>query len=95
VAVDAAARAAYDEQVKAARPAYPAGVKFAEWENLDPNMKLQVRESVLPIVWAALSALPDPRRVAWEQGYAGGRSDSSVEEGYKMGDSPYPHENPY
>lgn len=68
-AVEAAAKAAYDADVKQRREVFPPGVEFTEWDDLEPTAKLAVREAVLPLVWAALSALPDPRRAAWFAGY--------------------------
>lgn len=52
VAVDAAARVVYEHQTRgiAAAPPYDA---------LDPMQALHLRESVLPLVWAGLEALPD------------------------------------
>lgn len=73
VAVDAAARTAWDLQRKAAEA---AGVPTAgPWENLGPLDQNYYREAVLPLVWAALEALPDRResvleqvRIEWENG---------------------------
>ena len=62
VAVEAAAKRAYDDW-RASHNAHTP-----EWEDLGPVHQLRFREGVLPLVWAALEALPDPRREAWEEG---------------------------
>lgn len=64
VAVDAAARNFYETNVTV-----PEGGSKPSFDDLPATAKLQFRQAVLPIVWAALSALPDPRRVAWFEGY--------------------------
>lgn len=71
VAVDAAARAAYDEEAARAREILPpeAAASIIEWDDLTALDKNDWRESVLKLVWAALAALPDRRRGAWEEGY--------------------------
>lgn len=70
VAVDAAARVAWDRQRKAAES---AGVTTAgDWENLNAMDQNYYREVVLPMVWAALEALPDRRADAWDEGYQDG-----------------------
>lgn len=73
-AVDAAARKAYEDRVARLRRRIPEKVQAelgprTEWVDLPPEIALDWREQVLPIVWAALEALPDPRRAAWELGY--------------------------
>jgi hypothetical protein len=40
---------------------------------------------VLPMVWAAISALPDPRHAAFERGYAAGRVHSTAGNPYPSG----------
>ena len=87
-AVDAAAKDLFERSnPKALTP----------WAELDAGIKLEIRQAVLPIVWAALTDLPDPRYAAFEEGRAAGSSDTAFEaEGY--GNPPglvYPHENPY
>ena len=89
-AVNAAAREVYERLRQARMGDAPT------WDVLDAPTKLPFREAVLPTVWAALTALPDPRYAAWEEGYAGGISDAAFEcEGYGTPPTPYPHENPY
>lgn len=61
MAVEAAAKAYYDSVSKA--PDAPA------WDDLDVMVKLDVRNAVLSVVWAALKALPDPRHGAFLEGY--------------------------
>lgn len=79
-AVDAAAKNFFERAVKA-QGGDPDGVDA--WENQEPTIKNVWRQQVLPIVWAALQALPDPRSTAWLQGlYAGLRG------GYED-DNPY------
>lgn len=56
-AVDAAARAVHDSYRAASEQrGVPAPM---EYDDLPPLAKNQYREQVLPVVWAALSALPD------------------------------------
>lgn len=89
-AVDAGARASYERAVANYADEVPS------WADLDPIQKLALRESVLPLIWAALTDLPDPRYAAWEEGRAAGSSDTAFEsEGYGTPPSSYPHENPY
>lgn len=80
-AVDAAARDAYERYRRTLAPR-----EAPEFDELEANVRLHFREVVLPTVWAALTALPDPRYAAFEQGaasveYAGG--------GVTYGDNPY------
>lgn len=80
LAVDAAARYVYTRSVAN----YAAQVP--PYEELDATRKLEVRESVLGIIWAALGALPDQRHTAWLEGlYCG------LRQGYED-DNPYPAE---
>lgn len=81
VAVDVAARKVFEAQ----RPDIP-GVPQVEWEHLSPTVKLGIRESVLPIIWAALAALPDPRYAAWIEGFEEGSDDTFG----STGACPYP-----
>jgi len=86
-AVDAAARSEYE------RVAEPGSMP---WEDVPATIKLALRQHCLPIVWAALQNLPDPRYAAWEEGRAAGSSDTAFEsEGYGTPPPTYPHENPY
>lgn len=88
-AVDAAARDAFERFKEA-----DGGITL-DWDDLDAVTKLRFRESVLPIVWAALTSLPDPRYAAWEEGKIAGADDAMYEE-RGVGPYPdYPHENPY
>lgn len=85
VAVDAAARKAFENMMAERAKAYPEGVVMPTWDDLDATDKLKVREGVLDIVWAALSALPDPRHMTWLEGlYCG------LRQGYED-DNPYPN----
>lgn len=82
VAVDAAARRLYDRvpgpcghgedcagdgpdcwEDKAAKPVF---------DDLPLLARNELREHVLPVVWAALQALPDRRRTAWAEGLKAG-----------------------
>ena len=65
VAVEAVAKKFYDQR------GYDA-----LWEDADPLVKHRVRESVLPLVWDVIAALPDPRYVAWAEGNAAGDVDN-------------------
>lgn len=69
VAVEAAARKTYEDGMAARAEVYPEGTQFTPWDDLGPVGKLEVRNAVLPIVWAALAALPDPRHEAWAEGF--------------------------
>lgn len=95
-AVDAAARYAY-EQWSMKRDDLPPGAVMPPYDDLDALMRLDIRQQVLPIVWAALTDLPDPRYAAWVEGYSAGSSDGAFEAS-GSGNIPglvYPHENPY
>lgn len=71
VAVEAAAKKVYEANAegynatmaRAGLPGQPS------WEDSNPLTKNQYREAVLPIVWAALEALPDRSRGLWLEGY--------------------------
>lgn len=70
---------------------------LTSWEDLDAGVKLEIRSAVLPVVWAALTDLPDPRYAAWTEGHIAGSSDGAFEAS-GSGDIEglvYPHENPY
>ena len=71
-AVDAAARKAF-ERYRASAEA----TKDLDWEDLAPTTHLRFREVVLPVAWAALTSLPDPRYAAWLEGHAAGLADSN------------------
>lgn len=60
IAVDAAARKAWDLQREALRD---QGYATPEFDALAPTEQLRVREQVLPLVWAALEATTRPRHV--------------------------------
>lgn len=60
IAVDAAARKAWDLQRVALRD---QGYATPEFDALAPAEKLRVREQVLPLVWAALEAIARPRDI--------------------------------
>lgn len=70
-AVEAAARKVYEENAKG----YNATMERVglpgqpSWDDANPLTKNQYREAVLPIVWAALEALPDRSRGLWLEGY--------------------------
>lgn len=88
-AVDKAARKFFEDR-------YPEP-RMRQYDDLMPSQKLALRQSVLPIVWAALTDLPDPRYAAWTEGYVAGSSDGAFEAS-GSGNIPglvYPHENPY
>lgn len=88
VAVDAAARSAYDADVARRREVFPPGVHFHSWEEQpDPMVKYQFRDGVLPIVMAALNALPDPRHDAWDLGYI------AADNGCDESTNPFPKES--
>lgn len=88
-AVDAAARKIYEISVANQREITDPEVQFAEFDDLDPALKLAYREAALPAVWAALEDLPDPRRTAWELGYSSGfRSGADLDR--TEPDNPYP-----
>jgi len=67
LAVDAAARAAYEARAKEMLDAHDEHA--TPWDEATPALKLAWRNSVLKPVWAALGALPDQRRAAWAEGY--------------------------
>ena len=89
-AVDAAARKFYEDQAAVLLDVLvddlPQSARFDARPPLEQN---HYREVVLPIVWAALEALPDPRRSAWLEGYRAGQSDWITTEARPC---PYPEE---
>lgn len=76
-AVDAAARRQYE---LAKHDDWPA------WKDLNPVHQLNIRDTVLQVVWAALTALPDPRYAAWEAG----ATSVELDGGLVFADNPYP-----
>lgn len=96
-AVDTAARAAFEfQRVESAKSTGIPAERYSDWDGIGRVVQLQWRQQVLPIVWAALTDLPDPRYAAFEEGRAAGSSDTAFEsEGYGTPPSSYPHENPY
>lgn len=79
-AVKAAAIKAYENAMKAGGDIVGA----PDYDDLPEPTRRQVEEDLLPLVWAALQAIPDPRYAAWEQGlYCG------LRQGYED-DNPYP-----
>ena len=89
-AVEAAARTYYERSVANYADQVPT------WDQLSMVDRRNLKDVVLPIVWAALTALPDPRYAAFEEGRAAGSSDTAFEcEGSGTPPSSYPHENPY
>jgi len=91
VAVAAAARKLFDisrAEIQATlRP--DASSSLSTWEEIGPVGQLQFREAVLPTVWAALEALPDPRRAAWAEGYHVGVMDEFKGRA-EAAENPYP-----
>jgi hypothetical protein len=87
-AVEAAARKTYEDGIAEQAKVYPAGVEFTSWDGLGPVGKLQVRQAILPHVWAALQALPDPRREAWAEGFMYGQGHADHPTAYL--ENPYP-----
>lgn len=71
-ALDAAARKAWELSCEERAKSYPPGTRFPDYDELLPMAKHRFAEQVMPIVWAALSALPDPRYAVWEEGYVAG-----------------------
>ena len=63
-AVEAAAKSHYENMLKA----HP-GAEWLVWEDVHPVEKRNFKESILPLIWAALQALPDPRAAAWDEGF--------------------------
>jgi len=61
VALDAAARLYLETQVPGEK-----------WDNLDAVQRQAVKQMLLPMVWAALEALPDRRHSAWAEGFKAG-----------------------
>lgn len=71
VALEAAARKVYESSRQPSDPA---------WRDLLPGSQNAIKSSLLPIVWAALDALPDPRRGAWLEGYLTADNGGDVSE---------------
>lgn len=87
VATYAAAEHAYNEQVKQAREILPpaAGAALPTWDEVDQGVKNGIVDAVIPIVWAVLTALPEPRYGAWVEGFVAAKSGEDV-----IDDNPYP-----
>lgn len=75
-ALKAAAVKAYEASVRgqARDAALITNVPYEEpeippYDGLPERVRRSLEEELLPIVWAALAALPDPRYAAWEAGY--------------------------
>lgn len=92
VAVKAGAAAMYAQQRKAL--IHKAGADPEGWPedfaDLDPETRNRIVDVAIPIVWAALTALPDPRYAAWEEGLAS--ADYDFEKGaiVPTTENPYP-----
>ena len=71
-AVDAAARKLRELHKKTMPPSAP------DFDDMPPTVQLEYREMVLPLVWAALASLPDPRYAAWAEGLAHGQRPGVV-----------------
>lgn len=68
LAVDAAAQAAYERLGN--DMLQRNGEKVTPWAETNALLKHRWRSEVLPMVWAALGALPDQRHAAFEEGWA-------------------------
>ena len=66
VALHAAAAKAWDLN----RGALPPSMSEVAFDELPKVTQHEIKNSVLAVVWAALAALPDPRREAWAEGLA-------------------------
>lgn len=83
--VEAAARAAFEEGRKQAAALLPpkTAEKLSQWEDIGPVQQNQWRQGVLPIVQAAVSAIPEPEgpgSTAWlEALMAGPQADTPVD----------------
>jgi hypothetical protein len=90
VAVDAAARKLWELQEQAVYESTGGKVRGPSYDQLKQLKKNEVRQSVLPIVWAALEALPDRRADGWDEGYRSGFSNAMR----RMSDEPDAPETP-
>lgn len=89
IGVEAAARLVYETNREAtAESLRRSGVlpTAPPWDDLSPLAQREFREAVLPIVWEALKAIPDPRREVWLEGYIVADNGGSEES------NPYPEE---
>jgi len=86
LAVEAAARKMFED----AKPS----TFLARWEDLHPTAQLEFRQAVLPVVWAALGALPDQRHAAWAEGFMMGHPNSTHPDDLHTlaSENPYPAE---
>jgi hypothetical protein len=70
VAVEAAARAAFRVQLaETAEQTQISIERYSDWDDIGPVAQLGWRQQVLPLVWAALEAIPDRRHEAWLLGH--------------------------
>lgn len=87
VAVEAAARVAWDRQrAEAERAGVPT---LGDWEDIGALNQNYYREVVLPLVWAALEALPDRRAAAWDEGVEAGFDARAEQDSSIFGRNPY------
>ena len=84
-AVEAAAKKVYEDGRLASERTHGPGL-IRPWDELPAIGKQQIKQQVLPIVWAALQSLPDPRYYAWQEGYSKGASAVHNDET----ENPYP-----
>lgn len=79
LAVDAAAQAVFAASRKAVFDTLPpeTAARLADWDGIGPVQQLEWRQQVLPLVWAALGALPDQRHTAWLEGHQAGLDDGN------------------
>lgn len=83
-AVTAAAKTAHYLGNESLRETLPpsALARLPGWEDIGPLVQNQWREMVLPMVIAAIDAVPDPRYAAWEEGYAASFVDANATNPY-------------
>lgn len=85
-AVEAVARKAFeDARTETAEATKIPIERYADWEHAGAVVQLQWRQRVLPLVWATIEALPDPRYLVFEEGYEAGRTHSTKGNPYPSG----------
>lgn len=90
-AVEAVARKAFeDSRAEVARQTGIDSDLYPSWDDAGPVIQHQWRDRVLPLVWATIEALPDPRHAAWAEGAASTDYDFESGNVEKICDNPYP-----
>lgn len=90
IALDAATRVHWRRQQALSAA---AGHQYPDFDDLERGDQNAVLSELLPMVWAALEAIPDRRHHAWAVGHAAGVADATsvpFGETYRITENPFP-----